>query len=118
MLLVTLALLAAQAAEPPPDDILVVGRRLDTLRFEAHLDRRGRLSCRIRRSSGDGALDIMVCAAVRECAAGATRESAEMQSCIRERILARFAELQAAERQPAETPQAGVPPRELNPQRE
>lgn len=90
--MLTLLLLAVQTAPspPPPPDVVVVGERLKQLRFSARVDRQGRVVCRIRRSSGDPAIDALPCAAVRDCAARELADAAAREGCVRERIGARL----------------------------
>ncbi len=67
MLLAALALLA-QTSAPPPEDIVVLGRRLRAIRVVTRQDRRtGRMVCRVRRSSGYPNLDAEVCAIALDC---------------------------------------------------
>jgi hypothetical protein len=98
--MIALMMLLAQAApspEPVVDsapDILVVGERLERLRFSATV-KRGQVRCRITRSSGDPALDAIACPAVGECAARPLRTPREMERCVGERIKLRYDALQA-----------------------
>ena len=90
-----LALLLSQA-EPPASvdeaepDILVFGQRLERLRFRARVDRRGRVRCRVTRSSGDAAFDAVACEAVRDCAARRLESRPAVEACMNAQLRARF----------------------------
>lgn len=88
-----LLLLAVQATPPPPTDVVVMGERLKRLRFTARADKQGRVTCRIKRSSGDPAIDALSCAAVQDCVSRPLHDVAAMEGCVKERIATRFLSL-------------------------
>jgi hypothetical protein len=92
-------LLAQPVPAPEPlaqseSAIVVVGQRLERLRFSASV-KRGQVRCRVTRSSGDPAFDAIACPAVGECAARPLRTGTEVEACVRERIKLRYDALQA-----------------------
>ena len=71
MLLVSLALAAPPAPAPEltprqQEEIVVLGRKLETWRGTAHA-RKGRHECKTSRSSGDPAVDRIACSAMVRC---------------------------------------------------
>lgn len=102
MLILALLLLQAppqlQAAEPPPEEILVMGERLKRLRFSARVDKRGVVRCKIKRSSGDAKVDAIACQAVEDCAPRNLRDAPAVQACMEERLRARYDALRAEDR--------------------
>jgi hypothetical protein len=68
---------AAQAEQPAPEgDILVIARKLKDWRGEWHL-KKGRVTCKTKRSTGDTAIDAVGCAALVTCI---TPRAAELQA--------------------------------------
>jgi hypothetical protein len=100
--MLALAILLLQAPAAQPDDIVVMGERLKRLRFSGGVDRRGRVRCKIRQSSGDPAFDAIACQSVRDCAAIKLSTSAEVQACLEQRLKVRFDLLQAQDRNRAD----------------
>jgi hypothetical protein len=89
MALSLLLLLQAQAAsqgEPASADIVVLGEKLKAIRFSGGVDKQGRVQCKIKRSSGDPALDRLPCRAVQECAERSLKTQVEVQRCMDERL--------------------------------
>ncbi len=89
MFLLLLILIQAQAeprAEPAPADIVVLGERLKAMRFSGGVDKRGVIQCKIKRSSGDPALDALPCKAIRACAARGLETKAAVQGCMQEQL--------------------------------
>ena len=92
-MMILLMLLAAQAAHPepqaiePPEDIVVIARRLRTVRWSYDV-KDGKLArCTIKRPSGSSMIDKMVCDASGSCAAAyPTRSSWRLAPCIKERV--------------------------------
>jgi hypothetical protein len=97
-----LAVLLLQAAADPPSDLVVTGERLSRLSFSAQVDRKGRVRCRVKRSSGDPASDARACPAVHDCAARKLSSAPSIQACIEERLKARFEALQRLDAAEAE----------------
>ena len=85
----------SQGPAAAPAEITVIGKRLERLRFTARVKKGQVRRCRITRSSGDPAFDAIACPAVRDCAARELRTPAEAESCMMERLRARFDALQA-----------------------
>lgn len=81
------ALLAAQAVPTPsaPDDVVVIGQRLERirrLRMTTKLDRKtGVTRCIFKRRSGDPALDTAMCDAVLACVPK-VKAMDEMRGCL------------------------------------
>ena len=102
MLILALFLLQAppqlQAAEPSSEEIVVMGERLKRLRFSARVDKRGRVRCRVKRSSGDAKVDTIGCQAVEDCAARNLATVRAVQACMEERLKARYDALRVEDR--------------------
>ncbi len=100
-MLVALAL-AMQTPVPvatPEDDLVVIGRRMRTMRFEYKLKHWQMKKCRVTKSSGDPLLDQAVCTVIGQCAADHRAQATEMVACLDERrpeIQAQLARLKAA----------------------
>jgi hypothetical protein len=94
--MLALALQQVPAAPPPAasegtaDDIVVAAQRLGRMRLSVRYDRKGQVTCRVRRSSGDAATDALACAASRECAGSSVPRKADAQTCVRDRLVARL----------------------------
>lgn len=93
-----LSFLLLQAPATSTDDIVITAERLKRLRFSAQVDKRGRVQCKVKQSSGDRAFDALACPAVHDCAARNLRTAAAVQGCMEERLKARFEALQAQDR--------------------
>ncbi|QAY75990.1 hypothetical protein [Sphingosinicella sp. BN140058] len=79
-------------AVPPPSprdpEIMVTGQRLKRIRVETRRDpKTGMVRCRVKRTSGDPALDGRVCDAVLTCARVA-RKPSDMEACVTPRLAA------------------------------
>jgi hypothetical protein len=96
-----------QAAVPlpaPAEDIVVLAR-LRNVRFDYRVKDGVMSTCRIMRSTGDGALDGLVCDEARACANEGSTSTGQMAACLKERryaILEKHAALaDAAETEPS-----------------
>lgn len=89
-MIAALLLLAAQpaaaAAEPASaeNDIVVIGRRVQKIKFRLKTDKSGKAVCRIKRSSGDPDIDGLACDAARSCMRSSTEEA--MVACLTPRL--------------------------------
>jgi hypothetical protein len=81
---------AAPEATAPSGEIVVAARRLARLDLSVRYDRRGQVTCRVKRSSGDPAVDALACAATRECAWSKAPAKAEARTCVRDRLVTRL----------------------------
>lgn len=90
-MIAALLLLAAQpaaaAAEPASaeNDIVVIGRRVQKIKFRLKLDKAGKVVCRITRSSGDPEIDSLACDAARPCVRRDIVTAAAMTACLESR---------------------------------
>lgn len=77
---------AAAAAEPvsPENDIVIIGQRVQKLKFRLKTDKSGKAVCRIKRSSGDPEIDGLACDAARACMHSASE--AAMTACLTPRF--------------------------------
>ena len=106
MMAAALLLMTAQVAPPAAvpsveQEIVVIAQRLRNVRFKMKRDRRTRVgSCRISRSSGDPAIDRLVCDAAVTCMGTAKVQGAVFYSCLTDRwkgiLQTRREQLQAA----------------------
>lgn len=73
---------AAAAAEPASaaNDIVIIGQKVRKLKFRLKADKAGKVTCRIKRSSGDPEIDALACHAARACM-HSTSEAA-MNACL------------------------------------
>ncbi|WP_230769495.1 hypothetical protein [Sphingomonas sp. Leaf4] len=99
--MIALALVMAVQTPAPPleDDIVVIGRRMRTMKFEYKIKRWQMKRCRVTKSSGDPLLDQAVCTVIGKCAADHRAKADEMVACLDERrpeIQAQLARLKAA----------------------
>jgi len=89
-MIATLLLLAAQPAaasvQPPAseNEIVVIGRRVQKVKFALKTDKTGQAVCRIKRSSGDPDIDSLACDAARACESSTTKEA--MVACLTPRF--------------------------------
>ena len=112
-MLATFLLVAAfQAGEPAarptpetdPADIVVIARRLRSLRFATKKDRTtGAMQCLITKTSGDAALDRVACNAALPCSEAANT-TAEFKACFFPRVNADAKALYAGRRTARATP--------------
>ncbi|MDO7843326.1 hypothetical protein [Sphingomonas immobilis] len=81
-------LLAGQAAETPPD-VVVMHDKLRKLRVSTQLDARGRVhACAITVSSGDRMIDERACLATRDCVAAGNRDGETLANCVDAKLVA------------------------------
>lgn len=85
-LAVSVVVHGAQISAPADDDLVVVGRKLRTVRI--HYQRQGqRLArCEVTQSSGKPAIDHLMCAFVRSCVANGFTSPRRAMACVNERI--------------------------------
>jgi hypothetical protein len=89
-MIAALLLLAAQpaaaAAEPASaeNDIVIIGRRVQKIKFTLKTDKAGKAVCRIKRSSGDPEIDDLACDAARACMHSTSQ--AAMNACLTPRF--------------------------------
>lgn len=77
---------AAPAGPVDAGEILVTAERLRRIRIETKRNRKtGATTCRVKRTSGDPALDGVFCRALLACAPTA-RKPAEMEACMESKI--------------------------------
>ena len=85
---------AAPAATPSADDIVVTGMRLGRVQYAMSVHRlTGATKCRITRSSGDPAVDREMCDIARHCAATVRRTRPAIEACTeagKQRFLATY----------------------------
>ena len=81
MLIAALALAAAQPApeQPVGDEIVVIGRKLESWRGSWRL-RDGAVTCKTRRSTGDKAIDALGCDAMVACIGPLAPRFAEIEA--------------------------------------
>jgi hypothetical protein len=77
---------AAPAGAVDAGEIIVTAERLRRIRIESKRNRKtGATTCRVKRTSGDPALDGIFCRALLTCATTA-RKPAEMEACMEAKI--------------------------------
>ena len=85
-----LILAAAAVGAPAPDDIVVLGERMRKFRFNVRQDQKtGTLTCKIKRKSGDAALDAAMCEEAKVCVGqndGTKLDLDAFQSCLEQRF--------------------------------
>lgn len=110
--LVVLAVAAAPAPAPQPADIVVIAERMQRLKLVTRTDRKtGKLSCLLKRSSGDPAFDALMCRTVLACVPHVKTQT-EMETCVGPHVAAYAKDLAGGGRQPAvaQPPEAPLPP--------
>jgi hypothetical protein len=83
------AFLALQAGAPAPaaaspavnEDIVIIGQRLTKLKARVS-DRRGKLQCRVKKSSGDAGLDSAFCAIAIRCVKAKPANAGALSACM------------------------------------
>lgn len=80
--------MAAPSASPPPDeaDIVVLARRMRTVRLNYALFGSHLKSCTPEISSGDARIDRIMCAVLRQCVESGATEPLPARACINDRI--------------------------------
>ena len=76
-----------------------MGERLKRLRFSGGVDKKGRVRCKIKRSSGDAKFDATACRAVHDCASRNLQTAPALEACMEERLKFRFDALKAEDRE-------------------
>ncbi|QDP19431.1 hypothetical protein [Sphingomonas xanthus] len=87
-----IALLALVTAVQEPD-IVVIGRRFQSVEVQLVRDRQGKLHCSLDRSSGSLKLDERLCRASAKCVKQVGSDDAAVKQCIttqKPRLLATF----------------------------
>ncbi|KQM61512.1 hypothetical protein [Sphingomonas sp. Leaf32] len=90
MIALAAALMIQTPAPVPPvvaaeDEIVVIGRKMRTMRFEYKTRHWQMKRCRVTKSSGDPLLDQAVCTVMAQCAADHRAAANEMTACLDER---------------------------------
>lgn len=85
-LILSAAVFCPAQTEPPEADILVIARKMRTVRLSYTLAGRHLKICEPVVSSGDARIDRIMCAVLRQCAASGETEVTSAKACVNDRI--------------------------------
>ncbi len=84
--LISAAVLFPAQSEPPEADIIVIARKMRTVRLNYTVVGRHLKTCEPVVSSGDARIDRVMCAVLRQCTASGKTEVAAARACVNQRI--------------------------------
>ena len=83
MLAPAMSQIADTHSASPPEDVVVIARRMDAVTYAAKVNpRTGAIRCKITISSGDPQIDWQVCEIARVCAAIKPRTREKIEECV------------------------------------